>query len=270
MNISLASSATKGRGRAFPKTGNVSGDNSSEPSESILPAMVKALLVHYGEQNWWPAASRFEVMVGAILVQNTSWMNAERAVRQLRTAKALNVGAIRRMPTPRLEMLIQPSGYYRQKARTLKAVAEFVQREHCGLRRMFAMPTSLLRSQLLSIKGIGPETADAILLYAGSHEVFVADAYASRVLERHGISAQGYKEVNNAFGGAIKKIAAPFWHRKTPSHAPSRMSRRRLSITAKLYSESHAALVRVGVEFCRKQACCSKCPLKTWLPAHSS
>lgn len=261
-------SASKGRGRAFPKTGNVSGGIVSEPAESILPAMVQALLSQYGEQNWWPGASRFEVMVGAVLVQNTSWVNAERAVRQLGMARALTVEGIRRISPPRLEALIQPSGYYRQKARTLKAVADFVHREYGGsIRRMFAASTSLLRSQLLSITGVGPETADAMLLYAGGREVFVADAYASRVLERHGIAAEGYEGVNSAFRAAIEKVQSPQWHRRHPSHPPSRMSRARRSSTAKLYSESHAALVRVGGEFCRKQANCSSCPLRAWLPA---
>src|SRR5438270_104044 len=148
----------------------------------------KSLLSRYGPQNWWPAQSRFEVIMGAYLTQNTNWGNVEKAMSNLRRARALGLKALRELPLRKLEELVRPSGYFRQKARKLKIFIDFLDRKYSGsLDRMFSQPTDKLRAELLELNGVGPETADSILLYAGNHPVFVVDAYTRRVLERHGI-----------------------------------------------------------------------------------
>ena len=152
-----------------------------------LDEYYNALFTAFGPQHWWPGKTPFEVIVGAILTQNTSWTNVERAITNLRRARLLTPAAIERSSPQMIEALIRPSGYFRQKARKLKAFCSFLRYEYSGsLKKMFAQPTAALRQQLLGVFGIGPETADSILLYAGGHPVFVVDAYAKRMLARHG------------------------------------------------------------------------------------
>ena len=140
----------------------------------------------WGPQHWWPAESPFEVIVGAILVQNTSWTNVEKAIANLRAADVLTIDGIRGLGIEDLEQIIRPSGYFRQKAARLKEFVALVDKQYSGsVDAMRATPTTQLREVLLAQKGIGPETADSILLYAGQHPVFVVDAYTRRVLERH-------------------------------------------------------------------------------------
>ncbi|MGD0211837.1 MAG: hypothetical protein ABSB87_01310 [Terriglobales bacterium] len=142
----------------------------------------------WGRQHWWPAQSRFEVIVGVYLTQNTAWTNVEKALHNLRKARLLTISGFRRTPLGELEQWIRPSGYFRQKAARLKTFVRFLDERYGGsLARMFAQPTADLRDELLSLHGVGPETADSILLYAGNHPVFVVDAYTRRILERHGI-----------------------------------------------------------------------------------
>src|SRR6202140_4665201 len=142
-----------------------------------------------GPMNWWPARTPFEVIVGAILTQNTSWANVERAITKLRSAQMLTPAAISAARPSRVATLVRSSGYFRQKAKKLKAFVRFLQREYGGsLERMFDTPTVELRVKLLSVHGIGPETADSILLYAGGPPVFVVDAYTHRIFGRHGIT----------------------------------------------------------------------------------
>src|SRR5690348_16392902 len=169
----------------------------SQAAQSIVSYYL-ALLSHYGPQNWWPAQSRFEVIVGAYLTQNTNWSNVEKAIANLRRARLLSVKAMREASLAKLEALVRPSGYYRQKARKLQTFIAFLDQYYSGsLTRMFSQPTEKLRAELLELKGVGPETADSILLYAGNHPVFVVDAYTRRILERHGmITAEtGYEDV---------------------------------------------------------------------------
>ncbi len=148
-----------------------------------LPAYLNALEAALGPQHWWPARTRFEVMVGAILTQATAWSNVELAIRNLRNARALSASAIAAMPSAKLQRLLKPSGYFRQKTKTLKALANFIGTEYrFSLRKMFREPLHQLRPKLLGIHGVGPETADAILLYAGKKPAFVVDAYARRIL----------------------------------------------------------------------------------------
>src|SRR5271166_5286724 len=147
--------------------------------EALVRAIYRTLAGSWGPQHWWPAETAFEVITGAILTQNTSWKNVERALTSLRAAGVLNLEGIRATPISELQQLVRSSGYYRQKAARLKQFVAFVDEQYGGsLQTMFSTPTQQLRAELLTLKGIGPETADAILLYAGHHEIFVVDAYA--------------------------------------------------------------------------------------------
>src|SRR6478672_10145378 len=178
---------------------------------SEIPQYYTALLSRYGPQNWWPAHSRFEVIVGAYLTQNTNWSNVEKAMINLRRARRLSVSAMRAIALDKLETLLRPSGYFRQKARNLKTFIAFLDSQYSGsLSRMFASPTAKLRAELLDLNGVGPETADSILLYAGNHPVFVVDAYTRRVLLRHGIINEktGYEEMRALIEHAISSSEA--------------------------------------------------------------
>lgn len=232
------------------------------------------MLARWGPQNWWPAQSRFEVIVGAYLTQNTNWSNVERAIANLRRARALSMSAIRQIPVGELEELVRPSGYFRQKAQRLKTfVAWLDQNYHGSLDRMFAQPTEKLRAELLALNGVGPETADSILLYAGNHPVFVVDAYTRRVLERHKIIGPktGYEEIRILMEQTVS--AAPPESLKAaqlgtaPRHPVSRMSAARRTALAQHYNELHALIVRAGNEFCRSAPCCEGCPLRQFLSA---
>ena len=219
----------------------------AEPLESsaTLTAYYEALFAAHGPQGWWPGRTAFEVIVGAILTQNTSWSNVETAIRNLRREKLLTPLAIETVSFARLAGLIRSSGYFRQKAKKLKCFVRFLRSEYGGsLRRMFKTPTATLREKLLCVHGIGPETADSILLYAGKHTVFVVDAYTRRLLERHQLAtpAQTYEEIRQLF-------------------------ERNLSVDAPLYNEFHALIVRIGKEYCRnRNPRCSECPLHSFLP----
>src|ERR1700720_1377333 len=151
-----------------------------------LDEYFNSLFTSLGPQHWWPGKTPFEVIVGAILTQNTSWKNVELALANLRTAGAFTPTAVSKIHIRRLQSLIPPSGHFRQKARALKAFVRFLRAEYRGsLKRMFATPTIELRERLLRVWGIGLETTDAILLYAGQHPVFVVDAYTKRIMGRH-------------------------------------------------------------------------------------
>jgi endonuclease-3 related protein len=227
---------------------------SSQSSEKVsgksrLGDYFDALFAAYGPQHWWPGRSRFEVIVGAVLTQNTSWKNVERAIANLRSARLLSPIAIRDARPARLASCLRPSGYFRQKTKTLKAFVGFLFDQHQGsLNRLFGTPTESLREQLLGIRGIGPETADAILLYAGKHPVFVVDAYTRRILERHGLARpkSTYEQLR-----ATLESAFPRDHQ--------------------LFNEFHALIVRTGKYHCRKtNPECSTCPLAEFLPSAGS
>ena len=180
------------------------------------------------------------MIVGAILTQNTSWTNVERAIANLRDAGLLSPAAIDSVPLSRLEELIRSSGYFRQKALKLKAFCEFLRVDYAGsLEQMFATPMDVLRKKLLGVFGIGPETADSILLYAGQHPVFVVDAYTKRMLSRHG------------------------WIDEDASYEDVRsMVERQFSGNTGLFNEFHALIVNAGKQFCRpRDPLCGECPL---------
>lgn len=241
-----------------------------------------ALFRAWGAQHWWPADTQFEVVVGAYLTQNTAWTNVERALDSLRAAKALNLDAIRKMRLSRLERLIRPSGYFRQKAARLKTFIAFLDKHYRGsLDRMFSDPTEKLRQELLGLNGVGPETADSILLYAGNHPVFVVDTYTRRVLERHAIlpSSAAYEDIRELFQRALKPMAqklsrpdenpAPQLEAgfRGAAHPPSTMSTARRTAVVQVYNEMHGLIVGVGKHYCGKsQPKCDGCPLQPFLP----
>ena len=233
------------------------------------------LLRKWGPQNWWPAQSRFEVIVGAYLTQNTAWINVEKAMINLRRARVLSVKGIREMALPELEQLVRPSGYFRQKAQRLKTFIAYLDQKYGGsLDRMFAQPTEQLRAELLALNGVGPETADSILLYAGNHPVFVVDAYTRRILERHRIihKKTSYEEIRALVESAISSTEPEslqvLKHGAEPRHPVSRMSAAQRSHLAQHYNEFHALIVRTGNEFCRSLPRCEGCPLRQFLPRH--
>jgi len=248
--------------------------------EEHVAAIYSTLARAWGRQHWWPAKSRFEVIVGAYLTQNTSWRNVEIALQKLRSARVLSVEGIRNISISRLERLIRSSGYFRQKARKLKTFVIFLDRCYGGsLTKMFAQPTAQLREQLLSLNGVGPETADSILLYAGQHPVFVVDAYTRRLAERHGILSEkaNYEDVRSLFESALTHapdLAAVVLASEaagSASHPPSRMSVAARSPLAQVFNEMHGLIVSAGKQHCLKsKAQCEQCPLGTLLPSASN
>lgn len=206
-----------------------------------------ALYKYYGPQYWWPAKTKFEVIVGAILTQNTSWRNVEKAVCNLRKAKLLNPAAMKDINKKNLAALIMPSGCYNIKAGRLKSFINFLFRKYGGsLKRMFSQDTAILRKELLEVKGLGFETVDSILLYAGQKPVFVVDAYTKRILANHKLISSGdkYHEVQRLFMESLPSDSA-------------------------LFNEYHALLVRLAKEACTTHPKCEACPVRSvlWSPA---
>lgn len=256
-------------------------------AEQNIREYFRILFRRWGAQHWWPAESRFQVIVGAYLTQNTAWTNVESALRRLRAAGVLNLAGIRRTPLPQLEQLIRSAGYFRQKAQRLKTFVAYLDERYGGsLDRMFAAPTGQLREELLALNGIGPETADSILLYAGNHPVFVVDAYTRRILERHGLAGAktSYEDIRHLFQNALcepqfleecgDEAEAFASGRRLPverpegsCHEPSRVSLTKRSAQAQIFNEMHGLIVGVGKNYCRKtDPRCDACPLGGMLP----
>lgn len=261
-------------------------DVPSTSAEKQIRTFYGALYRTWGPQHWWPAETQFEVIVGAYLTQNTAWTNVERALANLRNAGALSVEAMRRIRIERLERLIRPSGYFRQKAQRLKTFVKFLDRTYAGsLEKMFSQDTSRLREELLGLNGVGPETADSILLYAGNHPVFVVDAYTRRILGRHGILAEDtdYEEIRRLLEKALQPVvegqaelgrscsAPPLAAGiRGASHAPSAMSTAKRTALVQIYNEMHGLIVGVGKNHCGKSKLkCDGCPLHPFLPSLS-
>ena len=211
----------------------------------VLLEIYRRLYAHFGPQHWWPAESPFEVCVGAILTQNTNWRNVERAINNLKARGILSPEALHRLSLEELALLIRPAGYFRIKARRLKNFVDFLVLRYGGeLSALAEKETEEIRKELLSIKGLGPETADNILLYALERPVFVVDAYTKRILLRHGLATEesGYDELQELF-------------------------MKNLPQDPELYNEYHALLVACGKHYClsRKPRCVSpegkSCPL---------
>jgi endonuclease III related protein len=221
-----------------------------------------------------------EVIIGAYLTQNTSWKNVDLALRQLRSRRALSLRAIRQTSLAELERMIRPAGYFRQKAARLKTFVKFLDSGYAGsLKRMFAEPTQKVRQELLSLSGVGPETADSILLYAGQHPVFVVDSYARRIVDRHKIlvADSPYDAIRVPFEKALAEELPPGADvrksRKARSfvpdtaHLPSPMSRAQRSPLVQVFNEAHALIVAVGKHYCFKSnPDCQRCPLGRFLP----
>ncbi|HQP91697.1 MAG TPA: endonuclease III domain-containing protein [Candidatus Omnitrophota bacterium] len=203
-------------------------------------SIYKKLYNAFGPQYWWPGASSFEVMIGAILTQNTNWQNVEKAILNLKKARSLNFEKMYKMSEGRLSRLIRPAGYYNIKARRLKNFLRFVKENYSGsIEKMKKADTFKLRKGLLSVSGIGSETADSMLLYALNKPVFVVDAYTKRIAARHNIS----------------KADAEY-------EAVQELFLRHLPRDRKLYNEYHALLVKLGQEFCGKTKIeCERCPI---------
>jgi endonuclease-3 related protein len=199
-----------------------------------------ALSKRYGPQGWWPAETELECVLGAILTQNTAWKNVEKALGNLKEKNLISIEKLALLPTPSLAILIRPSGYFNQKAVKIKNFINFIMESYDGsLEKMFEEDGQKLRDKLLKIKGIGPETADSILLYAARKPVFVVDAYTYRILLRHGLIPEetNYGEIQELFMDSLPE-------------------------DVQLFNEYHALLVRLGKELCKKSPLCEGCPLE--------
>jgi endonuclease-3 related protein len=208
--------------------------------KNLLKKIYKRLYKAYGPRRWWPGETPFEVIVGAILTQNTSWRNVEKAIQKLKGKGVLNPEGIHRLKKTELASLIKSSGYYRIKAERLKAFINFLYKEFDGnLKKMRRKKLEELREKLLGVKGVGPETADSILLYGLKKPIFVVDAYTKRILSRHQIILEkaSYEEVQKLF-------------------------RDHLPLDEKLFNEYHALFVHLGKTVCKKIPRCDICPIK--------
>lgn len=204
-----------------------------------LKTIYQRLFEYFGPQHWWPGRTQFEIIVGAILTQNTNWTNVEKAIANLRRRRLLEPLKLHEIEIEELAALIRPAGYYRLKARRLKNFLDWLFEKHTGqLNGLNDIPTDLLRRQLLGVKGIGRETADSILLYALDKAVFVVDAYTARVMLRHRLidSDADYEQIQDLFQSNLDE-------------------------DLRLFNEYHALLVRLGKQFCRPKPKCSECPL---------
>jgi len=211
-----------------------------------IETIYERLFAHFGPQHWWPGDTPLEIMVGAVLTQNTNWGNVEKAINALKESDLLNFEALSQLPIEILAAKIRPSGYYNLKAKRLKNLLTLIREEYNGeLDDFFALPTDDLRRVLLEVKGIGPETADSIVLYAAGKPSFVVDAYTCRILQRHNLldeEGASYEEIQAIFMDAL------------PWEAP-------------LFNEYHALIVRTAKEFCKKKnPLCASCPLNGLTP----
>lgn len=210
----------------------------------LLKEVYERLFAAFGPRNWWPADSPFEVILGAILTQNTAWKNVAAAITNLRRYNLLSFERICDLGVADLAALVRSSGFYNQKAVKIKRFCDHIREEWAGvLEDYLAQDADSLRSDLLSIRGIGPETADSIVLYAAFKPSFVVDAYTYRILSRHGWVDESisYDELRDYFMGALEPDV-PF------------------------YQEFHALLVKTGHLYCRRKPLCDSCPLKILLP----
>jgi len=204
--------------------------------------MYHSMFGYFGPRKWWPGESVLEIMVGAVLTQNTNWTNVEKAITNLKQRDMLSIRGLQSLSPEALAEAIRPSGYYNVKAKRLKNLIAFLsERYHGDLSRFLQEGTDALKKGLLSVKGVGLETADSILLYAAQRPVFVIDAYTFRILRRHSMIADQatYHEMQALFEEHL------------PADTP-------------LFNEFHALIVMTGKEFCRPKPSCRKCPLREW------
>jgi endonuclease III related protein len=221
-----------------------------------LKTLYDILFDAFGQQHWWPidmqyhhnqnGDPRVEIIVGAILTQNTAWTNVEKAITNLKRHKALTIHTMAHIEDELLKTLIQPSGFFNQKAQRLKLFSTYMEKKYAGdLQKFFAQETSEIRQELLSLQGIGPETADSILLYAGNNPVFVVDSYTKRICKRFPfpLDNTSYEDIQHLFENELTKT----------------ISKKDIVST---YKEYHALLVKLAKEYCRKKKpACATCPL---------
>jgi len=217
----------------------------NQNQKPVLTVIYNILYTHFGPQHWWPGDTPFEIAVGAILTQNTNWDNVEKAIGNLKKDGSLNAKIMHSMSSDRLALLIKPAGYFNVKAKRLKHFLNFISNHYKGSMKMMKREdTHTLRERLLAVNGIGPETADSILLYALEKPVFVIDAYTTRILQRHKIISDktAYRDLQQLF------------HDSLPSDVD-------------LFNEYHALLVMLGKHYCKPEPKCSVCPLENVLQA---
>lgn len=217
-------------------------------ADNRLQNIFSTLLTTYGPRHWWPGETPFEVCVGAILTQNTNWGNVEKAIVNLKTADRLSITGISTLLPDELAALIRPAGYFNVKATRLQAFTGFVQQQYHGsLDQLFAGPWQATRHELLMVKGIGPETADSILLYAGQKPSFVVDAYTRRIFSRLGLVDEqiSYDQLRNYFMD-------------------------RLTLNTALFNEYHALIVELGKQACRPSPRCAACCLSAGCQYYAS
>jgi len=216
----------------------------SQKVKQALQDIYHRLMAEYGPQHWWPANEPFEVIVGAILTQSAAWSNVEKAIANLKAVQALSPEALRRLSLPELAQLIRPSGYYNAKALKLKSFADWLSKHYDdNLDRLFAGGIDHMRQQLLAVHGIGPETADSIILYAANKPIFVIDAYTRRIISRIGLAPNR---------GSYDAYQALFM-----SNLPA---------DAGLFNEYHALLVCLAKTACRTRPLCQRCCLNDLCP----
>ena len=212
----------------------------------------RVLKAYYGPIQWWSPEEAFEVVVGAVLTQNTSWQAVEKAIANLKQAKQFTLKKLASCPPETLEELIRPAGYYRIKTKRLQNLLRFIVDQYGSLDKMFQAPMETLRAELLNVNGIGPETADSILLYAAQMPSFVVDTYTRRILQRHGWLEQ-LNVPNQSSAASYEAIRSSFMNDLEPHAA--------------LMGEFHAFIVETAKEFCGKNTPqCENCPLRRYLP----
>ena len=206
----------------------------------VLMEIYNLLFSALGPQNWWPAETELEMMVGAILTQNTSWNNVEKAIQNLKEKDLLSIKGLSQIPASVLAGYIRSAGYYNIKAKRLKNLIKFIEDKYNGdIDRLLSLDTDTIRKELLSVKGIGMETADSIVLYGAGRPIFVVDTYTHRILTRHNLIEEeaGYNDLQLAFMDNLPN-------------------------DAELFKEFHALIVKTGKDFCRKRLLCPNCPLE--------
>ncbi len=208
------------------------------PDNETLLEIYRLLLARFGSQDWWPAENPFEIIMGAILTQQSRWSSVEKSIRNLKEEGLLEPEALSRSPLERVESLVQPSGFYRQKAARVRNLSRYLVEKHKGdLCKFLGRNTAEVRNELLLLDGIGPETADSILLYAGAKPVFVVNAYTTRFCERFGLTKEKRYEAVKAFFET------------------------RLPLDLNLYKELHALIVQLSKQYCGITPFCEECPL---------
>lgn len=211
--------------------------NNTRANTDLL-RIYRKLLSHFGKQHWWPAETRFEMMMGAILVQRTTWKNVEHVIKGLKDKDLMHPHFLASAALERVENLIRPIGFYKQKAERIIDVAQYLVKNYGGsLDKLLNKPQESLRKELLSLRGVGLETADSILLYAANKLVFPIDAYTKRLCKRLGVKEAEYEELRKLFENNLPK-------------------------NLEIYKEFRALIVRLGKTYCKPKPLCYRCPLK--------